>query len=195
MAFELWVIAVQAARKHARTAFRYCLVLVLRSNLLRLSTYTHVFTVHHPNISSPTSQVKLKLIFISMLMLLRESSSISICNGVFWQVFVFWPLAAGSSEGAPFPGEGTSGPVIRTDPQQAVQCGVLLLGVHRLDPRSSEAIDMSGKMAALQGEAHFFEESMNPMKVKEYLSRPKVSEAAERFYAERSSRQAPHPAM
>eukprot|EP00903_Cladosiphon_okamuranus_P010648 g10069.t1 len=32
---------------------------------------------------------------------------------------------------------------------------------------------MSGKMAALQGEAHFFEESMNPMKVKEYLSRPK----------------------
>lgn len=29
-------------------------------------------------------------------------------------------------------------------------------------------------MSALQGEAHFFEESMNPMKVKEYLSRPKV---------------------
>ncbi|CAM9821562.1 unnamed protein product, partial [Hapterophycus canaliculatus] len=28
-------------------------------------------------------------------------------------------------------------------------------------------------MSALQGEAHFFEESMNPMKVKEYLSRPK----------------------
>lgn len=33
---------------------------------------------------------------------------------------------------------------------------------------------MSSKMSALQGEAHFFEESMNPMKVKEYLSRPKV---------------------
>lgn len=29
-------------------------------------------------------------------------------------------------------------------------------------------------IAGLQGEAHFFEESMNPMKVKEYLSRPKV---------------------
>ncbi|CAM9119436.1 unnamed protein product [Ectocarpus sp. 13 AM-2016] len=28
-------------------------------------------------------------------------------------------------------------------------------------------------MSALQGEAHFFEESMNPMKVKEYLGRPK----------------------
>lgn len=34
---------------------------------------------------------------------------------------------------------------------------------------------MASKMSALQGEAHFFEESMNPMKVKEYLSRPKVS--------------------
>ncbi|CAM9291460.1 unnamed protein product [Discosporangium mesarthrocarpum] len=33
---------------------------------------------------------------------------------------------------------------------------------------------MSRKMAALQGEAHFFEESMNPAKVKEYLGRPKV---------------------
>ncbi|CAM9515000.1 unnamed protein product, partial [Choristocarpus tenellus] len=33
---------------------------------------------------------------------------------------------------------------------------------------------MSKKMAALQGEAHFFEESMNAAKVKEYLSRPKV---------------------
>lgn len=34
---------------------------------------------------------------------------------------------------------------------------------------------MASKMSALQGEAHFFEESMNPMKVKEYLSRPKVT--------------------
>lgn len=34
---------------------------------------------------------------------------------------------------------------------------------------------MTSKMSALQGEAHFFEESMNPGKVKEYLSRPKVS--------------------
>ncbi|CAM9094981.1 unnamed protein product, partial [Ectocarpus fasciculatus] len=33
--------------------------------------------------------------------------------------------------------------------------------------------DMASKMSALQGEAHFFEESMNPMKVKEYLGRPK----------------------
>lgn len=33
---------------------------------------------------------------------------------------------------------------------------------------------MASKMVALQGEAHFFEESMNPAKVKEYLSRPKV---------------------
>lgn len=34
---------------------------------------------------------------------------------------------------------------------------------------------ITSKMSALQGEAHFFEESMNPMKVKEYLSRPKVN--------------------
>ncbi|CAM9943759.1 unnamed protein product [Ectocarpus sp. 12 AP-2014] len=33
-------------------------------------------------------------------------------------------------------------------------------------------------MSALQGEAHFFEESMNPMKVKEYLGRPKVCTTA-----------------
>lgn len=53
---------------------------------------------------------------------------------------------------------------------------------------------MSGKMAALQGEAHFFEESMNPMKVKEYLSRPKVSEQQERLCREKeASRQAPYP--
>lgn len=39
---------------------------------------------------------------------------------------------------------------------------------------SSGGEDMTSKMAALQGEAHFFEESMNPGKVKEYLSRPKV---------------------
>lgn len=38
------------------------------------------------------------------------------------------------------------------------------------------AYRMAGKMTALQGEAHFFEESMNPGKVKEYLGRPKVSE-------------------
>lgn len=54
---------------------------------------------------------------------------------------------------------------------------------------------MSGKMAALQGEAHFFEESMNPMKVKEYLSRPKVnrdSQHTERFMHREARRQAPH---
>lgn len=49
-----------------------------------------------------------------------------------------------------------------------MRCCVFTLSAHN-------AIVMSGKMAALQGEAHFFEESMNPMKVKEYLSRPKVS--------------------
>lgn len=37
---------------------------------------------------------------------------------------------------------------------------------------------MTSKMTALQGEAHFFEESMNPAKVKEYLSRPKVRPTA-----------------
>lgn len=39
---------------------------------------------------------------------------------------------------------------------------------------AAAATDMASKMSALQGEAHFFEESMNPMKVKEYLGRPKV---------------------
>lgn len=35
---------------------------------------------------------------------------------------------------------------------------------------------MASKMVSLQGgEAHFFEESMNPGKVKEYLGRPKVT--------------------
>ena len=37
--------------------------------------------VHHPNISSPTSQVKVKLIFIVMSMLI-EPSSISIVHRV-----------------------------------------------------------------------------------------------------------------
>ena len=38
---------------------------------------------------------------------------------------------------------------------------------------------MTSKMAGLQGEAHFFEESMNPLKVKEYLARPKVNSKME----------------
>lgn len=44
---------------------------------LFVMSHRQVLMVHHPNISSPTSQVKLKLIFMSMSMFI-EPSSISI---------------------------------------------------------------------------------------------------------------------
>lgn len=79
-----------------------------------------------------------------------------------------------------------SGRAEKTLPASAVRAVVCA------QSRKHDVSAMSGKMAALQGEAHFFEESMNPMKVKEYLSRPKVKrDSAKNVFMQReASRQA-----
>lgn len=76
-ASELRVMVQADQSMHGGKTARSTLQLLVQKGADTPPSHRQVLMVHHPNMSSPTSQVKLKLMFMSMFMLM-ESSSISI---------------------------------------------------------------------------------------------------------------------